>query len=397
MRKLLFALCFTLWPLVAFGQCTGIFPNNSYCGNTSGSPAPPTFNSLQSTFVAGPVASTNLGLPLWANTTGTVLQDGSGKTIAGAYTWGGANNFTSTFQIGGTTQAFPASGALVGTTDIQTLTNKTLTSPTINGATFSGSLAGTANFTGTFQSGGFTQTFPGAAATLAATNIAQSWTANPTFGGGSAAHPDFGETASALETTPAAGDHEYDGNAFYTTPNAGNRGVSPSQMFLSISANQTGTNVNTAQPWFAGGGATGITLPGNTTYFFKGHLSLSRTAGATSHTTAILFGGTATVTSINWTNIVESTAGSSTSTLQAVNSIEGSSLSGATVTAAVANASEWLTLEVSGIIRVNAGGTLIPQFQYSVAPGGAPTIQANSYFLLWPVGAGSILSVGNWQ
>ena len=95
-------------------------------------------------------------------------------------------------------------------------------------------------------------------------------------------------------TTPVAGAFEYDGNALYATPNPANRGVLTSQQFLSLSANQTGANSNTAQPWFPGGGLTQITLPAATTYFFEGHLSLTRSVGTTSHTIALLFGGGAT-------------------------------------------------------------------------------------------------------
>jgi hypothetical protein len=45
---------------------------------------------------------------------------------AATHTLSAANNFTSTFQIGGVTETFPGSGLLVGTTDTQTLTNKTI-------------------------------------------------------------------------------------------------------------------------------------------------------------------------------------------------------------------------------------------------------------------------------
>jgi hypothetical protein len=45
-----------------------------------------------------------------------------------------------------------------------------------------------------------------------------------------------------------------------------------------------------------------------------------------------------------------------------------------------------------GSVLVNVGGTFIPQFQFSAAPGGSPTIQANSYFRLTPVTASGVWS-----
>lgn len=87
-------------------------------------------------------ARTNLGL----GTSATVNTGTSGSTIPlnnGGFTQSGTVNFTSTFEIGGITQTFPTSGLLVGTTDTQTLTNKT-----INGGTLSGTIAGTPTLSG---------------------------------------------------------------------------------------------------------------------------------------------------------------------------------------------------------------------------------------------------------
>ena len=45
----------------------------------------------------------------------------------------------------------------------------------------------------------------------------------------------------------------------------------------------------------------------------------------------------------------------------------------------------------------DAGGTFIPQYQLSAAPGGAYTTQIGSYFKLSPLGvSGSNTSIGTW-
>lgn len=66
-------------------------------------------------------------------------------------------------------------GTLVGTSDTQTLANKTLTNPTINGATMTGTIAGTRTYTGTVTHSG-TLTSSGG-------TISGSWAGNPTFSG----------------------------------------------------------------------------------------------------------------------------------------------------------------------------------------------------------------------
>jgi hypothetical protein len=62
----------------------------------------------------------------------------SGATLLlanGNNTYGGTANFTNTFSIGGTAETFPSSGLIVGTTDTQTLTNKSIAGSEINSGT----------------------------------------------------------------------------------------------------------------------------------------------------------------------------------------------------------------------------------------------------------------------
>lgn len=77
-------------------------------------------------------------------------------TLAGldvSQTWSGTNNFTGPFQIGGTTETFPASGSLAGTSDSQALTNKTVNGLTITPASATLTIAGGKTLTDTSGAG----------------------------------------------------------------------------------------------------------------------------------------------------------------------------------------------------------------------------------------------------
>ena len=51
----------------------------------------------------------------------------------------------------------------------------------------------------------------------------------------------------------------------------------------------------------------------------------------------------------------------------------------------------------SGTVSVNAGGTFIPQYSLSAAPGGAYTTAAGSYMKISPLSAsGSATNIGGW-
>lgn len=142
-----------------------------------------------------------------------------------------------------------------------------------------------------------------------------------------------------------------------------------------------GGNVNTAQPWFPTGGGSGVLLAANTIYFFRGRLFATRSAGTTSHTTGVLFGGGASLTSIDYW--ADARIGDSNA-LAARNGLRGVANTALVIKAASTSATEDLDIWVDGAVHVNAGGTFIPQFIYSVAPGGAPTLKLGSYFQIVP-------------
>lgn len=203
-------------------------------------------------------------------------------------------------------------------------------------------------------------------------------------------------TAGSLLTTPVAGTHGYDGKVFYGTPIGTQRGVMPTAQFFRLDSGLAGANVNTAQNVFG----VGVTLSSSTVYEFEAVYLFNKTIGSgVSHTINLGFAGTATLNTIlyyghsgavatatfppaNNTNIFLGFVQTAAST------ISSPAFTGATVTYGV---------HLRGVVSVNAGGTFIPQYTLSAAPGGAYTTAANSYMLIYPIGAsGANTSVGTW-
>lgn len=151
----------------------------------------------------------------------------------------------------------------------------------------------------------------------------------------------------------------------------------------------TGTDVNTAQPVFNASTNGTITLPSDTSYLLRGAYHI-HTTGTTSHTLATLFGGTATLTSIGYQVQASNAA---TEVLGAVSVIWSSVATATVVSSALASATHHSIL-LTGIVRVNAGGTFIPQYQWSSAPGVAGVTLANSHLMLIPFGSKTATTAG---
>lgn len=197
-------------------------------------------------------------------------------------------------------------------------------------------------------------------------------------------------------TTAAAGKLEFDGTCFYETAAASSRQVVDTEQAICLSANYTLDATTTgAQKAFDASTNGALTVQGSTTYLFEG-LYLITNTGTNSHFWQIALGGTATFTSAQITAIGQSSTGAALfGTIGVTHTTTVGTLFA--VSAASTSATENMTVLLRGVMRINAGGTVIPQVAVNAATGGAATMLANSYFRVWPIGSNAVTSVGNWS
>jgi len=160
-----------------------------------------------------------------------------------------------------------------------------------------------------------------------------------------------------------------------------------------LNSDLVGANVTTAQSILG----VGVTVAASTVYAFEMVAAFSKTAGATSHAFQLGFGGTATITNIAYDVLLNNSA------TNFVQFSPGNGSNGfiqtATATTITTNASATLynSIFCAGMVSINAGGTFIPQYTLSAAPGGAYTTATNSYMKIYPVGAtGANTNIGAW-
>ena len=191
--------------------------------------------------------------------------------------------------------------------------------------------------------------------------------------------------------TAAAGNIEYSSPIFTGTPIGTQRGIVPTQQYYRLNSALVGSNVATAQSIFG----VGVTLSASTVYEFEMVMVLSKTAGTTSHTISMGFGGTATVNNIGYVSFNNGNSGSAVSTGVVSGFILTASATVASPAITGASINQYFVLK--GTVSINVGGTFIPQYTLSAAPGGAYSTNIGSFIRIAPVSAsGSNTSVGAW-
>jgi hypothetical protein len=198
-------------------------------------------------------------------------------------------------------------------------------------------------------------------------------------------------TSDTLSSPAAAGQIEYTSPIFAATPIGTQRGIVPTQQYYRLNATLAGANATGAQSLFG----VGVTLSASTVYEFEAMIYLNRTAGTTSHTISLGFGGTATITNIQYQSYA---AFAPTAAVSAPDSFFASTTASAFVaTAATVSATAAYIGLMKGTVSINAGGTFIPQYTLSAAPGGAYSTIAGSYIRINPLSAsGAATNVGTW-
>ena len=198
-------------------------------------------------------------------------------------------------------------------------------------------------------------------------------------------------SSGTFHTASPAGSFEYNGKIFTSTPVTSKRGLSPSTMLRYNNGTTSISNATGLQNWL---GAVNVNVAATTAYKFKGYFRMSRAAGSTSHTVNLGFGGTATLTAINYQVISTTGAGNILISPQMTFLATASSTA---VTAASTSSTENNYIEIQGVVEINGAGTFIPQLAFSAAPGGAGTIAAGAYFEITPIGVNAAaINVGDW-
>jgi hypothetical protein len=210
----------------------------------------------------------------------------------------------------------------------------------------------------------------------------------------------------ATPSTPASGKHSfYVSNLTLPQLNrvdsAGTVWPYAETLMLSLSADYTLTNSGSAEKAFNASTNGQITLPSNSGYLLEAEYIITNT-GTTSHTWAVLFAGTASITALDFvargrsgiTSQLTLTADSSASQSNGSGSLPTAAL---VMTAASTSSTENVIISIRGTLRINAGGTLIPQVKPSAATTGTAKVLRGSYIKLTPIGTDTATTLGNWS
>jgi hypothetical protein len=237
----------------------------------------------------------------------------------------------------------------------------------------------------------YTLTLP----TQTGTIVSGSTTSNAVIPAGTTSLAPILLTSGTNLTSATAGAIEYDGKVVYGTPIGAQRGIVPTQQYYRLNADLAGANATGAQSIFG----VGATLSASTVYQICMFIILSKTAGTTTHTISLGFGGTATINNIYYGGSLQSNGAVLANGLTTAPGWFDSNTASAVAATGAGTGSAGRCLEayLCGTVSVNAGGTFIPQYTLSAAPGGAYSTVTGCFITINPISAsGAATNVGTW-
>lgn len=203
-------------------------------------------------------------------------------------------------------------------------------------------------------------------------------------------------------TTPVAGSIEFNGNTFLTTSSSvSGKAFNDDSLFYGLNADRTITPTVVASTFYSIFGV-GIAAPSDGSYVFD--IMLGIKTGATSHTVAFRFGGTATILDAQYrtefTNLALSSGTAAPGTPTAATTLCFQRNPDVFANAVVSPASTLTSkfLRVHGMIETSGSGTINPEIAFSANPTGTNAISKYSYARFNSLGTVSgDLIAGNWS
>lgn len=198
-------------------------------------------------------------------------------------------------------------------------------------------------------------------------------------------------SSGTLLTTPEAGAIEFDGNAFYLTSDAGNRGVVPTLNLIRQDAAYTLTSTTSKQKLFNASTNGRLTLEVGT-YVFE-CLAIITALSATSGNGAfdILGAGGATLGSVAQISIGLDGA---LNTAAALSGLLNTVSQSAAAQQVAGTSTVWGFLN-RGTFEVTVAGTIVPSVTLLTAAAGSVNI--GSYFFCYRIGGTALTIVGQWD
>jgi hypothetical protein len=165
------------------------------------------------------------------------------------------------------------------------------------------------------------------------------------------------------------------------------------EYFIIQNATYTLTSTTNIQKLFNATTNGAFTVLADSTYWFECQMNLSAMSATSGNLRFDVLGaGTATLTNAAWSavgldNSTIGTAAANGGSFTASNVSTGNIVTAGAGTGLIAN--------ITGVIRVNAGGTIIPSVGLTTAA--AAVVGTNTWFRIRKIGSGSVTSLGSWS